>query len=332
MYGGRRVIKPGTRRFTPNISPCLAKKCCQRTRTLHKMPQCNDRGGARRLSTRGTVLVEQNNRTLSRAPSRGVACHSHFDVPSWTSTCSTTGVGKKKFILYTSCALLASFGLCLSSVRHHSSCAIVLNSGILALGYNYGSLIDQHEVVVRFNMAPTKGYERFVGTKTSYMWTWHHHFNEFESKMNTEEYRTTKIMIGPYLWDQKKLGETGIPLSRRESPEAAMLVNNCRMNWLSEDDAKQFPSKRCTSGIYAIVFFLKRCKQVNVFGVHPWAHTDNACSVPLHYWGNYTCSHHISRAQFDDQGHNFTHERRTLVKYSKMNARLKLYPETVLSI
>ena len=44
-------------------------------------------------------------------------------------------------------------------------CAIVGNSGSL-LNNEYGPLIDEHYRVVRFNVAPTKGFEKYVGYRT----------------------------------------------------------------------------------------------------------------------------------------------------------------------
>lgn len=45
-------------------------------------------------------------------------------------------------------------------------CAVVGNSGAL-LDKRYGEAIDAHDTVIRFNAAPTKGYESHVGTKTT---------------------------------------------------------------------------------------------------------------------------------------------------------------------
>ncbi|KAL7381393.1 hypothetical protein ABVT39_005051 [Epinephelus coioides] len=47
------------------------------------------------------------------------------------------------------------------------SCAVVGNSGNL-LGSHYGPLIDFHDIVIRINRGPTKGYEADVGTRTTH--------------------------------------------------------------------------------------------------------------------------------------------------------------------
>ena len=47
----------------------------------------------------------------------------------------------------------------------YSSCAVVGSSGSL-LAERHGAQIDEHEYVIRFNLAPTAGYEAHVGAKT----------------------------------------------------------------------------------------------------------------------------------------------------------------------
>lgn len=57
--------------------------------------------------------------------------------------------------------------MCAGERKRHRTCAVVGASGLLRL-HEYGAEIDSHEAVFRLNTQPTEGYERFVGTKTTY--------------------------------------------------------------------------------------------------------------------------------------------------------------------
>ncbi|KAF7287186.1 hypothetical protein GWI33_002551 [Rhynchophorus ferrugineus] len=50
--------------------------------------------------------------------------------------------------------------------KHFNSCVVVASSGALK-DSNLGRFIDSHDIVLRFNHAPTKGFETDVGKKTS---------------------------------------------------------------------------------------------------------------------------------------------------------------------
>lgn len=67
------------------------------------------------------------------------------------------------------------------------SVAVVGNSGKL-LHHNYGEAIDAHDAVIRFNWAPTEGYEEQVGSKTTIRLSNTHYLkavtdDEFDEKM-----------------------------------------------------------------------------------------------------------------------------------------------------
>ena len=49
----------------------------------------------------------------------------------------------------------------------NKSCAVIFSSPVL-LNREYGKIIDSYDFVIRFNMAPTLGYEKFVGSKTTH--------------------------------------------------------------------------------------------------------------------------------------------------------------------
>ncbi|GBG62500.1 hypothetical protein CBR_g30819 [Chara braunii] len=53
------------------------------------------------------------------------------------------------------------------SQNRYPTCAAVGNSGILLLS-RMGIIIDNHDIVLRFNRGPTKNFEDFVGTKTDF--------------------------------------------------------------------------------------------------------------------------------------------------------------------
>ena len=48
------------------------------------------------------------------------------------------------------------------------TCALVGNSGHL-LKMDYGKQIDANDIVVRINQAPTRGYEKYVGKRTTHL-------------------------------------------------------------------------------------------------------------------------------------------------------------------
>ena len=57
---------------------------------------------------------------------------------------------------------------CVPEGQRCRKCAVVLSSGILR-SQNVSRMIDSFNVVFRFNMAPTAGYESAVGARTTYM-------------------------------------------------------------------------------------------------------------------------------------------------------------------
>lgn len=54
-----------------------------------------------------------------------------------------------------------------ATVKRYKTCAVVGNSGVLLTGASHGAFIDSHDMVIRINMAPTKGYASRVGSKTT---------------------------------------------------------------------------------------------------------------------------------------------------------------------
>lgn len=201
------------------------------------------------------------------------------------------------------------------------SCAIVLNSGVYLHGYRYGKLIDKNAVVVRFNMAPTKGYEHLVGVKTTYMWTHRAHYQAFKNRMDTPEYASTKLIVGPYKSDHEHLNRSGIPRTRYILPEPKYLAERCKSDWLAKSLVDQFPNKTCTSGVHAVTYFLKLCKHVNVYGLY----LGDMCDIPIHYYEERRCNN--VNIKKPNPRHNYTYEHEMLALYSEHIPALKLFPD-----
>lgn len=201
----------------------------------------------------------------------------------------------------------------------HDTCAIVLSSGIL-LEKEFGRMIDEHEVVVRFNMAPTRGYEQYVGTRTTYMWAFKTSYDKFKREMNTPEYKGTILVISPFKWDIEALkNESGIPPSRCLIANERIIASRCKHEWQTEKDAAVYPNRRCTSGVNAVIHFMEVCATVNVFGLDAHA----SCDYPYHYYDDIPGALCVTDAK-NNKNHNFTREHETMSFYSRILPRLNI--------
>ncbi|KAM9838602.1 CMP-N-acetylneuraminate-beta-galactosamide-alpha-2,3-sialyltransferase 1-like [Aulostomus maculatus] len=155
-----------------------------------------------------------------------------------------------------------------SSSVHRRICAVVGNSGNLK-GSHYGPLIDSHDVVMRMNFGPTKGYEDDVGTKTT------HRLIYPESAMDLDS--STHLVLFPFKiqdmeWLMKAFstGFTGMSYrptkSRIKANKSLVHVLNpgfmmyVHQRWLEKRG--RYPS----TGFMAFVLALHICDEVHVFG------------------------------------------------------------------
>jgi len=146
----------------------------------------------------------------------------------------------------------------------YKTCAVVGNAG-LQLYYKYGADIDKHEAVVRFNAGPTKGFEDFVGKKTSVRFVNRMHFGFQERATETVlQQVTTKDALDRFIQLKKEM-----PASR-----IFMVSPDFHAHVLSE------LTRPATNGLYGILFALQRCKKVSLYGFF----RGDAEHVPYHYF------------------------------------------------
>jgi len=146
----------------------------------------------------------------------------------------------------------------------YRTCAVVGSSGLL-LFHQQGAAIDAHQAVVRFNAAPTAGFEEFVGTKTTVRFVNRLHFGFQEKTTETVlQQVTTEEALQQFLTLKKEM-----PAQRffMVAPSFHKLVVSQLV-------------KPPTNGLYGVVFALQRCQQISLFGFF----RGSDAHVPYHYF------------------------------------------------
>eukprot|EP00899_Mesostigma_viride_P007433 jgi/Mesvir1/16691/Mv15087-RA.1 len=133
----------------------------------------------------------------------------------------------------------------------YNSCAIVGSSGIL-LNYRHADEIDSHDVVMRFNSAPTKHFESFVGRKTTHRITNSRNFNYHES---ADEHVFVHLRTASSL--RRLVEERGRTRKRMYG------IHPQFHRWM--DRTFNFLA---TSGLNGIVIALHKCVHIHLYGFH----------------------------------------------------------------
>uniref|UniRef100_A0A3Q3QMK5 ST3 beta-galactoside alpha-2,3-sialyltransferase 1 n=1 Tax=Monopterus albus TaxID=43700 RepID=A0A3Q3QMK5_MONAL len=160
--------------------------------------------------------------------------------------------------IFCSCFTVSGFG---DSDRCRT-CAVVGNSGNLK-GSHYGPLIDFHDIVIRMNRAPIKGYEKDVGTKTTY------HAMYPESAISLDN--STRLVFFPFkindfLWLLKRFTHSS---NTYKFPVVShidvMILNPAFMKYVHKrwlGNKGRYPS----TGFLTVALSMYICDEVSVFG------------------------------------------------------------------
>ncbi len=156
------------------------------------------------------------------------------------------------------------------------TCAIVFNSGVM-LKSKHGRIIDSLDWQIRFNMIPTKGFEDFVGQRTT------HQIVHFYSPSKKEK------SPGQLFAELKYSNITGItfPIFDKEENGYNRLKSTTPSKWIQpakkrlQECARKVGLKHgwCTSGMLGVLWAMDMCSHVTVFGVnhdpcYPYHYTD----------------------------------------------------------
>lgn len=154
---------------------------------------------------------------------------------------------------------------CLQATAH-TRCAVVSNSGAM-LEHAFGAEIDGHGVVFRFNDAPTAGFEKHVGSKTTFRFGW--------NTCNAAGHCKTQKALSdaPALWPSAFAGFYPKGLKQEHQDVMAELYRGARPT--GEDPHNP------TTGFYGMLLALSHCAVVDAYEMAP---SDAAADAQYSYY------------------------------------------------
>jgi len=189
---------------------------------------------------------------------------------------------------------------------------IIVGSSDSMLAKKLGNKIDEFDIIVRFNRAPTLGFEEYVGSRTT-----HRYCNTHVSKNDRIKGQDMKFL--PSLRDEVIVTDNQIAEKQFHSVFDGSCSNKSvnRGNEFKtlctklgkELEIKGYNGHQPSVGLSAICFYVNRDFVPTIYGFH--IHSNDGTSSP-HYW-------------WDKKGvggyHNFSFERkiiRDLIKIGKI--------------
>ncbi|NXT43307.1 SIA7E sialyltransferase, partial [Pelecanoides urinatrix] len=232
----------------------------------------------------------------------------------------------------------ADFEVCMSLQplkMHCKSCALVTSSGHL-LGSKQGDRIDETECVIRMNDAPTRGYGKDVGNKTSLRVIAHSSIQRILRNRNellNMSHGAVFIFWGPSSYmrrDGKGLVYNNLQLMNQILPQLkAYMISRHKM--LQFDDLfkretgkdRKISNTWLSTGWFTMTIALELCDRINVYGMVPpdFCRDPNHLSVPYHYYeplGPDECTMYISHERGRKGSHHrFITEKRVFENWAR---------------
>ncbi|KAG7456702.1 hypothetical protein MATL_G00238680 [Megalops atlanticus] len=227
-------------------------------------------------------------------------------------------------------------------------CSVVSSSGQM-LGQQAGPEIDQTSCVWRMNNAPTKGFERDVGRRTTLRVVSH---TSVPLLLQRQQYffgqanDTVYVIWGP-LRNMRKDGKGMVYNMLRQAvdsyPQARIYVTTEeRMNYCDRVFKEETGKDRIQSGSYlstgwfTLILAMDMCKEIRVYGMinDTYCRTEGYRKVPYHYYeagSRDECAEYLLHESAPYGGHRFITEKAVFAKWAKTHAIKFFHPAWLVS-
>ncbi|XP_042319481.1 alpha-N-acetylgalactosaminide alpha-2,6-sialyltransferase 5 isoform X2 [Sceloporus undulatus] len=218
---------------------------------------------------------------------------------------------------------------------HCARCALVTSSGHL-LRSQQGNKIDQTECVIRMNDAPTRGFGKDVGNKTSLRVIAHSSIQRILRNRNellNMSQGTVFIFWGPSIYmrrDGKGLIYNNLQLMNQILPQLKVYLIS-RHKMLQFDDLfkretgkdRKISNTWLSTGWFTMSIALELCDRIDVYGMVPpdFCRDPKHPSVPYHYYeplGPDECTMYLSHERGRKGSHHrFITEKRVFENWAR---------------